>query len=607
MRKIQEKHIYVTWKRRCIFLLLLTVMLLLLSGKTFAAEKESREADDPYTYHTAFDAKASLKIRHMKDYGVLDYEETVEVEDSCDYLDGDEDLDVIQEKIAAYDAKVQKVCEGMQVVSGTDTRGIDGDTIRIEYEDTEENGQAVTIRHFYQTYKIRTDWVLEKMEISDVNIVNSTLSCYAGDVPKATAGKGDSDASKYEIAYERWEKMEADDQGNLKPVAFWYSDESQYTNATPRFTTFEKGATYLYSFFLKTVDGNEFSKDLSLTLNGKPADSRTVTVGNNGTTCFADALYSVRSEEKVTPKPIEVIEVNGVDFSFKAGDAPRFTGSVAEDALYYIDHERWSSSKEGWTSSDYWNGKYGDFDGSWGMPLTKFKALETYHYGICLSLSARGYREGYYFDKNITKLKINGQLIPISDPENSFDETGEDIWFSNIKSIVIPPQGSTVNGSTTNPSDTLPIFPKIGTSIKTKDALYKVTKADAAGCTVTLVKPLKKTNSIFTVPASIKSEDEKFTFRVTEISKNAFKNNTKLKKVTIGKNVGKIGANAFSGCKKLKNIKITSTQLTKKSIGKNVFKGIDKKAVIKVPKKKRKAYQSILKGKGQAKSVKIKK
>ena len=90
MRKIQERHKDVTWKQCCTFLLLLMVMLLFLPKKTFAAEKESREADDPYTYHTAFDAKASLKIRHMKDYGVLDYEETVEVEDSCDYLDGDE-------------------------------------------------------------------------------------------------------------------------------------------------------------------------------------------------------------------------------------------------------------------------------------------------------------------------------------------------------------------------------------------------------------------------------------------------------------------------------------------------------------------------------------
>ena len=38
-----------------------------------------------------------------------------------------------------------------------------------------------------------------------------------------------------------------------------------------------------------------------------------------------------------------------------------------------------------------------------------------------------------------------------------------------------------------------------------------------------------------------------------------------------------------------------------------MFKGIDKKAVIKVPKKKLKVYKSIFKGKGQAKIVKIKK
>ncbi len=149
--------------------------------------------------------------------------------------------------------------------------------------------------------------------------------------------------------------------------------------------------------------------------------------------------------------------------------------------------------------------------------------------------------------------------------------------------------------------------PTPGTVIRTKNAIYRVTAVGAKGNTAALVKPLKKTNRTFAVPATIKSEDGKFTFKVTAISKNAFKKNTKLKKVTIGKNVSKIGANAFSGCKKLKNIKITSTQLTKKSVGKNAFKGINKNAVIKVPKKKRKAYKNILKGKGQAKSVKIKK
>ena len=35
----------ITWKRKWIFWLLLAVMLLFLPGKTFAAEKESREAE----------------------------------------------------------------------------------------------------------------------------------------------------------------------------------------------------------------------------------------------------------------------------------------------------------------------------------------------------------------------------------------------------------------------------------------------------------------------------------------------------------------------------------------------------------------------------------
>ena len=150
-------------------------------------------------------------------------------------------------------------------------------------------------------------------------------------------------------------------------------------------------------------------------------------------------------------------------------------------------------------------------------------------------------------------------------------------------------------------------LPKAGDMIRTNDAVYRITKMAATGNTVTLEKPLKKTNRTFNVPASIKSADGKTVFRVTGIAKNAFRKNTKLTKVLLGGNLAKIGANAFSGCKNLKTIQIVSTSLTKKSVGKNAFKGIHKKAVIKVPKKKLKAYQKFLKGKGQAKSVKIKK
>ena len=93
--------------------------------------------------------------------------------------------------------------------------------------------------------------------------------------------------------------------------------------------------------------------------------------------------------------------------------------------------------------------------------------------------------------------------------------------------------------------------------------------------------------------------------QLTEIGDSAFYNCTVMTKITIPNKVKKIGAKAFYNCKKLKNITIKSTVLS--SVGKNAFKNIYKKAVIKVPKKKLSAYKKLLKGKGQKKTVKIKK
>ena len=82
------------------------------------------------------------------------------------------------------------------------------------------------------------------------------------------------------------------------------------------------------------------------------------------------------------------------------------------------------------------------------------------------------------------------------------------------------------------------------------------------------------------------------TYKVVEIADNACKNQ-KIAKVTIPKNVTKIGKNAFNGCTKLKTITIKSTKL--KSIGKDAFKKIHKKAVVKVPTNKYNKYSKLLK------------
>lgn len=92
-------------------------------------------------------------------------------------------------------------------------------------------------------------------------------------------------------------------------------------------------------------------------------------------------------------------------------------------------------------------------------------------------------------------------------------------------------------------------------------------------------------------------------YKVTSVSKNAFKNNKKIKKITVGKNIKSIGSNAFSGCKNLKTIIVKSKQI--KTIGKNAFKGIHSKAEIKVPKKKLKSYRKMFSPKGLKDSVKI--
>ena len=144
---------------------------------------------------------------------------------------------------------------------------------------------------------------------------------------------------------------------------------------------------------------------------------------------------------------------------------------------------------------------------------------------------------------------------------------------------------------------------KPGTKIvdkKTK-AAYKV----MADNTVQYTKVTSKKAKTVKVPSTITVNGVKC--QVTSIAPKAMKGNKKLTKVVIPSSVRTIGAQAFAGCKNLKNITIQTPYLTKKSVGAKAFKGISDKAVIKVPKKQFKAYQKLLKTKGVSKKVKIKK
>ncbi len=144
-------------------------------------------------------------------------------------------------------------------------------------------------------------------------------------------------------------------------------------------------------------------------------------------------------------------------------------------------------------------------------------------------------------------------------------------------------------------------IPAKGTKLTAKGVSYQVTSAAEKNPTVTYAGSKKKKATV-TIPATVKINN--VTYKVTSIAANAFKNNKKLKKVVIGKNVTKIGKKAFYGCSKLKNITVKTTKLTKKNVGSQAFKGIHKKAAFKVPKKKRSSYRKIFRARGAAKTTK---
>ena len=133
-------------------------------------------------------------------------------------------------------------------------------------------------------------------------------------------------------------------------------------------------------------------------------------------------------------------------------------------------------------------------------------------------------------------------------------------------------------------------YPKAGTKYTVAGCQYKVTKA---GAEVSLIKTNKKAKRV-TIPAVIKVNG--VTYKVTSIGAKAFNGNKKLTKITVGTNIKKISNNAFFKCKNLKMVNIKSVLLTKKTANKKAFKGTNKKMVIKVPKKVKKAYVKIFKG-----------
>lgn len=162
------------------------------------------------------------------------------------------------------------------------------------------------------------------------------------------------------------------------------------------------------------------------------------------------------------------------------------------------------------------------------------------------------------------------------------------VWGYKTKDADPLPVKSADPAQTNKPANTTtakgPVKGKTYTVGKLK---YKATSKTKV--TVTGVKNKKLTSAAIGATVKIKGKSVK----VTAISSNAFAKCKKLKKVTIGKNVTKIGKKAFYKCSALKTVTVKGKKV--KSVGKNAFKGIAKKAKLKTPASKKKAYKKLFK------------
>ena len=262
--------------------------------------------------------------------------------------------------------------------------------------------------------------------ITTVDVANVKLDYQPGNTPKASAKRTGTNQDKYDILFECWEKREKDANDTVSTVAYWYSDESCYSDGNVQFNTFEKGGRYRYSVKLQAKDGYTFDSNLTnrenVTLNGASLPSSSwVMVMDDGKTCLIQYGTELRPGQTV-----EEIRLDAI-INFNAGDKPLFSTGII-DPIVDTDHQRWDAndgSCYGITSSDYWNERYN------GKLITEFEADKSYTYGVYFKISDLGMEEGYRFDQN-TKLYINGEEITLTPDQIDVDDSGETIWFMNV-------------------------------------------------------------------------------------------------------------------------------------------------------------------------------
>ena len=244
-----------------------------------------------------------------------------------------------------------------------------------------------------------------------------------------------------------------------------------------------------------------------------------------------------------------------------------------------------------------------------------------------LTLKAETVGGDYEEDNNIAYVVLYKEKAPETDPGDSTGSSGTENETPTTGTTEIPyqPSGSGNNSAyqTTpvphNGSQSIPPAGTILTDSRT-NAAYMVTEP---GISVAYTKNLNTKAKAITISSAVTFGD--VTYQVTSIGNNAFKNNKKLKKVTIAgsvtsignaafRNCGKlkkivipakvekIGKKAFYNCKNLRSIIVRAKNLTARSVGSKAFTKAGSKDYrrlkVKVPAKKYGTYRKIFRKKG---------
>lgn len=178
-------------------------------------------------------------------------------------------------------------------------------------------------------------------------------------------------------------------------------------------------------------------------------------------------------------------------------------------------------------------------------------------------------------NKDATEAEVDAALKAVSDAKAALvkkpDDSKKDDNNNNNND-------NNNNNGNNNPA---PQVPAVGTTVDVNGVTYKVTKSDAVNGTVSAVKLKATKKTKVTIKDTVKVGN--YSFKVTTIGKNAFKNNKKLKSIVIGSNVKSIGSNAFNKAGKLSSVTFKGTKIVK--VGKNAFKGTSAKMKVTVSKK----------------------